>query len=1065
MRPHKLTLNAFGMFANETVIPFDEMGNEVYLIAGATGSGKTTIFDALVYALFGTASGSGRSGLNTESFYSDFFYKEDSRPDLNVELEFSNAGHRYTVHRSMRWGKSGKASKAEKTSWLEENGTLIATGRGEETKDDVSKRIQSILGLNADQFRRIIMLAQGEFQKFLQAGSDVRGEILGKLYKNERQQDLEARLKAADNKLKEKEESLSTAIRQRLNQLVLTEELPEETRAMLLPDHVELTAAIGTILARQQEAHSGLLQEMQDGNELLMQMRATYTSGEKQNQMLDRLKRQQELLQDLEDRKPAVEQLRTELHKAESAERVLPDETAMYTAQTALNSTRNEIAGTENDLAKAGTQQAALQNAKDQIHGELDPVNIRLEGEIKLLQSIMPQYDALEAAQIRLQQTSRLQIEAESNYKTASDTQKSRSERLEKLDEQLRALTDAGETAINLAEKESEELQNRETKLTQLKADIRGILESEAKVKSLQQKQQALQISFNDAAAEHLRLHTAFLNGQAGLLAKELADQLQQSETAACPVCGVVHTKADVHGFAVYTDNIPSKAEVDAAFNALNRAKDLAEEQGKKLAAAESALAAGRKAVLSIASDLLETEQWDAISDFALVNAAIALCKEKHLQADAKLEQEIERYNKKEAALSSRADLEREQKEAETVLESLRTTMEQAKNDDTAAQTGVAKITELLKDYPASRSLADERIGSCRAQIKQNNTAIGAADSALSDCDNYIAALSGQLDTLNRNFKEQQAAAAEAERTYSASIRSHGFADEASYHVALAPEGTVLDKLALRRWIENAESSLESFDKQYQDTLATIQTLQETAEGMQYTDLQQLEEQIRRLDAHITALDVQEHTFDNALKTNRKIQEDIQGSLAEREKILKVRRHVQPMAMAANGNLPFSRYVLRDFYSNIVEQANVHLHTMTDGEYALRAVETGDKRRALGLNLTVENVTTGVERDTNSLSGGQKFEASLSLALGLSEIAQMQSTAAIQIDSIFIDEGFGSLDGVRLEKAIKVLNDISANRKQIGIISHVARLDDTLNKKLLVKQGEKGSSVSVVSDT
>ena len=137
---------------------------------------------------------------------------------------------------------------------------------------------------------------------------------------------------------------------------------------------------------------------------------------------------------------------------------------------------------------------------------------------------------------------------------------------------------------------------------------------------------------------------------------------------------------------------------------------------------------------------------------------------------------------------------------------------------------------------------------------------------------------------------------------------------------------------------------------------------------------------------------------------------------------------------------------------------------MTDGEYCLVPKETGDGRSNIGLELKVLNTITNIERDTATLSGGQLFEASLSLALGLSDIVQMESTSSIQIDSMFIDEGFGSLDSGRLDKSIEVLQHLSVGRRQIGIISHVARLDECLPRKIHVIAGERGSSVRIETD-
>ena len=183
-----------------------------------------------------------------------------------------------------------------------------------------------------------------------------------------------------------------------------------------------------------------------------------------------------------------------------------------------------------------------------------------------------------------------------------------------------------------------------------------------------------------------------------------------------------------------------------------------------------------------------------------------------------------------------------------------------------------------------------------------------------------------------------------------------------------------------------------------------------------------------------------------------------------RNEYQRVSAELNPLAETADGKYAFSRFVLTGFFHRIVEQANTHLDAMTDGEYCLVPKETGDGRTNIGLDLKVLNTITNLERDTATLSGGQLFEASLSLALGLSDVVQMESASRIQIDSMFIDEGFGSLDGVRLDKSIGVLEHLSAGKRQIGIISHVAKLDECLHKKIHVIAGERGSTVRIETD-
>jgi exonuclease SbcC len=233
---------------------------------------------------------------------------------------------------------------------------------------------------------------------------------------------------------------------------------------------------------------------------------------------------------------------------------------------------------------------------------------------------------------------------------------------------------------------------------------------------------------------------------------------------------------------------------------------------------------------------------------------------------------------------------------------------------------------------------------------------------------------------------------------------------------------------------------------------------------MVYTDLQAVTDQITEAKRSLEGIRAKERDLDTKLRQDEQILDRLRCLQRKREYAAAAISRLSPLSDAANGSFAFSRYVLNGFFHRIVEQANVHLDTMTDGEYQLVATQEGDRRSSLGLGLRILNTLTNLERETASLSGGQMFEASLSLALGLSDVVQMESTSTIRIDSMFIDEGFGSLDGERLDKALDVLQHLSGGKRQIGIISHVARLDECLPRKIHVIASQGGSFVRVEAD-
>ena len=274
----------------------------------------------------------------------------------------------------------------------------------------------------------------------------------------------------------------------------------------------------------------------------------------------------------------------------------------------------------------------------------------------------------------------------------------------------------------------------------------------------------------------------------------------------------------------------------------------------------------------------------------------------------------------------------------------------------------------------------------------------------------------------------------------------------------------MLSAVQLERWAASGRKSVDVYDEKVRDLKTAISQLEKNTEGLTWTDVAMLEEQIVSAGQEVTALREAENGLQTGLRTNRSALSELERIAGEKKRVQLATKKLQPLAEAANSKYSFSRYVLSDFFDRIIEQANVHLDTMTDGEYRLIPTEDGDKRSSLGLGLKVLNTITNLERETASLSGGQSFEASLSLALGLSDIVQMQSGSSIQIDSMFIDEGFGSLDGTRLDRAMDVLQHLSSGKRQIGIISHVARLDECLQKKIHVIAEKTGSRVTVETD-
>ena len=1063
MRPHELKMKAFGPFAQETTVDFDAMGDNVYLIAGETGSGKTTIFDAIVYALYGTASGSGRSALGTEAFHSDYAKHGGSRDELRVELSFSEGRHRYTVMRRMFWGRKGEAAKAVKEAALTEGETLLAVDKGSEDRNNaVTDRIIEITGMDAGQFRRIVMLAQGEFQRFLQAKSDERGDILGKICDNRRHTDLQLRLKAAKDALREKLDGAAVAAEAQLGLLALPADTPEADRAALRADHPALCGTLAALLDRQEAACVALetAAEALAGQE--RELSGALVQGRADNGLLDRLDDAREKLESEKKKAGQMEALRETLARAEAAEKVLPVEKAWRGAEKALSDAEAGIAALRDEQARLTAKQERLAAEKAAVDTRCGAELAELREKRDALNKALAFYPELESAQRAQKRCEAALKAAERDALSAQERMTALEQKASALNARLSELDGAGEAAVENAGREMEDWKDRRANLLELQKAIASVVRLAADERALEQKKADAESRALEAEAAHLRLSLAQREGRAGLLAQELICALEAAESAPCPVCGAVHTRSDIPHFAAARGDIPSDEAVKAALDTRSALERTAQELRADLAAKRQERKLRQEAAVNTAQALLALADWAAVEDGRAVSRAIAAAGEalaRSEQAHARACRDLDGKRRAEAALLDLTPRLQAAREAAQEAQSARSNAETMLENAKAAVSGWAKK---LEGFPADRAAADAEIAGLDRASGERERQKQDAEKRLHDAARALSENAGMRSAAQENRAQRERAREEAGAAYRSAL-GRRFPTEAAYREALRPGGETLDALRLEAWLGESRGALKAYDDGLIALKGRIAQLETGAEGLRRVDLAALEE---RLDKRREELKVRREDAGRArreLDTNRKVLGELRRIQREKARYEKAQRELKPLADAANGKTPFSRYVLEDFFREILEQANLHLDTMTGGEYQFVRADSGDGRKLQGLGLRVLNTITNQERDTASLSGGQSFEASLSLALGLSDIVQRQSGSRIRIDSMFIDEGFGSLDSGRLDCALEVLRHLSAGNRQVGIISHVAALED-LPKKLRVIPGPHGSSVRAETD-
>ena len=1066
MRPHKLRMKAFGPFAKETIVDFDRIGNNIFLISGDTGIGKTTIFDGMIYALYGKASGGSRSSLGTEALHSDYCKDGRHKDKMEVEFAFSNAGKNYTVLREMSWGKNGNNQNAVKESTLSEDDSVIIHSKGREDKDEVTLKIQEITGLDADQFRRIIMLAQGEFQKFLTAGSDDRGKILGKLFDNRRHIDLQSRLKAAyksvDNKLKDN----TRDIKSQIEAFILTPEYTEKNYT-LTADDPELLNIMESVIEQLDTESKTLSEENRIASTMLIKLNNEMVLAKKNNSMLNDLDIQRNKLKELKLQDNAIETMKKKLEPVKSAKELMPVERALNDAGYELDRINRNIYVLTSEKEKLINELSDLKNAAEKSEKTNLPMIEEYKKKQNSFEGIIHIYDELKDAE-------NLCMQSESNYKKTSENVSriqrkldDNKKRLNDVIELLSRLENAGELAVNESKRLLDEHQKRKNQLNDLENKIVELSGKEKRLSDMKIRVSEAQMNAHEAQGKHYHLNGAFLSSQAGLLAQEMRNELKNKSEVICPVCRTKHTAADTAFFAVCLDDVPTRKQVDEAFSEWSIARENADKLEKQYSAEEAAYKNSMDLLLAESSELTGVSDKNELWYGAALNNAQRQCSYDIKKYYSEHKKAVDDYQKKDKAAKEKHILEDEKEKSESELSLAKEKLQKVSEEKSAAYARSDEKRRRLTGFPETKRQALGIIQALKEKSEALQKETDDTRTLYMNCQKRLENIEGRLT----NSKEEKNSAEERVKNikfdFEAGLVRYGFGDMDEYTAAKSPEGRLLDNNTIDRWIRNTEKSINDHNVECNKIEAKITQLENDTKGCVKTDLYEAEKNIKSAEEKLGNISEKVRSLSYQLTANKKAYKDTADYLKERQKYMTAALKLKPLSDAANGNYTFSRYVLSDFFHRIIDQANIHLDIMTDGEYSLTIPkEIKDGRKHIGLDVKVYNSVTGLERETASLSGGQLFEASLSLALGLSDIVQMESSSTVQIDSMFIDEGFGSLDSARLDKAINVLQHLSAGKRQIGIISHVARLDECLQKKICVIKcaNGKGSEIRMETD-
>lgn len=1052
MKPLYLTMKAFGSYAGETAVDFRAFTGGLYLIVGKTGAGKTTIFDAVSYALFGVPSGSERK---VEMLHSDFVEKS---VDTRVSLTFAHGGREYTVERTIHFPK--KRGTAEYGDGLQS--ALLRQGDAPPVEGParVTARCEELLGLNAEQFRRIVMLAQGEFREFLRSGSEKKNEILGRLFDNTATLRFQTLLSDTREVLRRQRAGYTAELETVMSAFFLLP--PEEAAEPYLPGHPRLLENLDDLARRERAAVSALVAQCEERRQAVEALIARRSAAESGNLLLDRLEENRHRMAELEGRREEMDALGREYEAAERAlHRVKPRFDAAAAAADALAAARAEEARLRALLAEqTERQRAAARDAEGD--GALLQQAELLSAEVSRLSDALPLYAQQQRQSQELSHTRQELTAREAELSAARDERQELERAAADTAQALKALAGAdGEV-----ERRGNELDRAAERLRALQDPEKGVL---ARVNAVRAGEQALekdraQLAVRTAGAReaeerHHALYQAFLAGQAALIGADMARELAETGRAVCPVCGTAFCGR--HAFAAPAGDTPNEQAVreaeEAAKAAEERRRTLQSDMERRAALLESRRREAAEAMERI--DPACTGWEDLVRTGYLAGAERRLQAERD-EADAACAAALAARDRR-AALQETAG--RQAQEKLRLDDDIRRLTEQRDASATLAAGLEAALSELARHLPCpDEQEARRQLEGLRSRRQALLDTAESHRQALQQAREACSATAGGLESCRTSLPGLAQSEAEADRALRAALDASGFPDAAAYQAALAPAAR-----GGERWLTDRQALLEDYRQQCALTQERVRQLAEQTEGVARADLDQLDENLAA--ARQARDEADGHRADR--------ERLLENHLAARDRAARARQALQrtesawrridrlaELAVGASGEggkLSFDRYVMGTIFRQVLDMANRRLDVMTGGRFQLlHSTDAGRKNAVAGLEIDVLDVATGKRRGCGSFSGGESFMVSLALALGLSDVVQSHAGGR-RLDTLFIDEGFGSLDDGSLDSVIAVLQQLTEGNRLVGIISHVDKLEESIPQKLRVRSTPAGSTLSL----
>lgn len=1064
MKPILLTMQAFGSYGEKTEIDFQK-GGDFFLISGDTGSGKSTIFDAMMFALYGEVSTNG-SGKENE-LLSQFVDVRNDKPLVSLVFTAHQHGQEetYKITRTPRHIRPAKRTGAKQQEEGETAELLMPDGSQYPGKlSDTNRKIEELVGLTADQFRKVVMIAQGEFMDFLRAGSKEKTELLRDLLKTDYYYQLSERLKTL---AKEKNTAAKT---QRANMSffagrAVTEGLPEE-------DARALEAAKGTVIKAAEklqpeqvdtlaEVLSGVCArlQLQQGDLALRQTAAQKDRDECMKcieaakplmKRFEELESAEKTLQECAAQADEIEKKRGLIGKIRDAWAIEPKYQRMKDAQKALTDAQRELAAKQQELprlkqtaADAAALHQQMEKTKDAATTHCAEVETKVE---KALETFVAMEKAEKALRQAEEADTKAKADAESAKKALDDFKK-QEDAWRKQEAELQG----AEAAYEVCKQQNQQYRDLKKSLEDLHGNQKDVQEKARQAAAAKDAYASATQKYQRAQNEYDDYRLAFLNAQAGLLARELVSGKP------CPVCGALEHPAPCQ--LTQENQQLNREELERRRKAVDDAAKAQEEKAKESESAQVKLTERQKAAEEAEKKLVENarniRENVPMATAADVEAMLTAWLPELQSASKSVQAKVDALKKvRENLDGAKAERDKLEKAASTAQETAKST---AVKKAEAEKTWKLHQEELSsnayrtrEDAVAQRTQAQEAKQKAEAAASQAAEKERQAQKAETEC-------TARIQQLDAEMPKKQADVEEFNQQYQQTMAEKSL-DEAQWQALTANyDAEEPDRL---------QKKVNDFDQKKNTAETQCTTAQSAIAGREKPDMAKLEAASKAAESALKevsdALEAAKHLRLN----NEKVLEDLRDGrepLAEACKAANTAQHLSDvMAGTESGNrMNLETFVQRNYMEKILCDANRRFRDMSNGQFELKLINVEDagEGKNKGLDFEVYSIVTGKTRSVNTLSGGESFMAALSLALGMADQIQA-ATAAIHLDVMFIDEGFGSLSDNARNEAVNILKEMAGKQRQIGIISHVSELKDEIENQLIVKKDDRGSHIS-----